>query len=86
MRKIYGNILKKCFYRNLVQARVRMELTQSKMADKLAMDDRSYINLEHGKSCCSAVTLVLFLLYCCDSSAFLEEMRYEIEKASETAA
>lgn len=65
MRKTYHKILKSCFHSSLVRTRAALELTQSQMAEKLAMDDRSYINLDHGKNCCSALTLVLFLIYCC---------------------
>ena len=63
MRKTYRNILKHYFYVNLVYTRTAKGLTQSEMAEKLAMDDRSYIDLDHGKTCCSAVTLALFLVY-----------------------
>lgn len=80
MRKTYYKILKSCFHSNLVQARAALKLTQSQMAERLAMDNRSYISLDHGENCCSAITLVLFLLYCCyDPLQFLEELRNAIE-------
>lgn len=87
MRKQYHKILKSCFHSSLVHTREAMELTQSQMAGILAMDDRSYISLDHGKNCCSAVTLALFLIYCCrDPVKFLEELRNAIEKGNNNAA
>ena len=74
MRKTYRKALAKCFNQVLVRTRMEQALTQSQMAEKLAMDERSYIDLDHGKSCCSAVTLALFLIYCCgDPLGFLGE-------------
>ncbi|MBP3633362.1 MAG: hypothetical protein J6J43_02175 [Oscillospiraceae bacterium] len=47
------------------------------MAEKLAMDERSYNDLDHGKNCCSNVTLALFLTQVCeDPQTFLEELRH----------
>jgi len=58
--------------------------TQSKMAERLAMDERSYIDLDHEKTCCSAITLALFLVYiCADVDAFLKELRCAFEFESE---
>ena len=75
MRRIYRNILKKQFHLQLIHIRETNGLTQSQMAEKLSMDDRSYIDLDHGKTCCSAVTLALFLVYVChDVQKFLEEL------------
>ena len=80
MRKMYHKILKSCFHSSLVRTRTVMDLTQSQMAERLSMDDRSYINLDHGKNCCSATTLALFLIYCChDPLAFLGELKNAIE-------
>lgn len=57
------------------------------MAEKLHMDDRSYSDLDTGKSCCSAVTLVLFLIYvCADAESFLKELRIAFETGTENAA
>ena len=62
MRKAYHAILKTFFHQYLLHTRAATGLTQSQMAERLAMDDRSYIELDHGKSCCSAITLALFLI------------------------
>lgn len=87
MRKIYQKALKNCFYHVLVRTRAEQALTQSQMAERLAMDERSYIDLDHGKSCCSAVTLALFLVYCChDPLGFLGEFKNAIETEIDPAA
>ena len=87
MRKTYRNVLKHRFHISLGNTRNALGLTQSQMAEKLAMDDRSYIDLDHGKSCCSAVTLALFLVYVCeDAVGFLEDLRHAFEDESNRAA
>ena len=41
---------------------------------------RARVDLEHGESCCSAVTLALFLMYFCQEPlVFLEGLRYAFE-------
>lgn len=81
MRKQYTNILKNFFRKKLIITRPRLRLTQEQMAQRLYMDDRSYIALEHGKSCCGAVTLSLFLIYCCDDPVvFLSELKEAFEQ------
>lgn len=87
MRRIYRNALKHHFHIQLIHIRAVTGLTQSEMAEKLAMDERSYIDLDHGKTCCSAVTLALFLVYVCDDvQGFLEELRHALETALHQAA
>lgn len=64
-----------------------MKYTQSQMAALLVMDDRSYSELDHGKSCCSALTLILYLIYCCDNPlAFLESLQKILEALEDDAA
>lgn len=87
MRRIYRNALKHHFHTHLVHIRSVNGMTQAEMASKLAMDDRSYIDLDHGKTCCSAVTLALFLVYVCDDiHGFVEELRHAFEAAIDQAA
>lgn len=87
MRKLYCAILKKHFCKALIHARGQKKLTQAKMARLLCMEERSYIDLEHGKTCCSAITLALFLVYACeDAGKFLKELRLALESASDRAA
>ena len=55
-------------------------MTQTQMAGRLSMDPRSYVELDQGKSSCSALTLALFLIYVCkDSDTFLEKLRIALE-------
>lgn len=87
MRKRYREILKKWFQNKLIHYRYVSYVTQSDMAEKLAMDERSYIDLEHGKTCCSAVTLALFLTLCSDDPAeSLRELRSAFEAGIYEAA
>ncbi len=87
MRKTYHQILKDRFHIRLIRARVRLEMTQAQMAERLYMDERSYSDLDTGKSCCSAVTLALFLVYVCeDVNGFMEELRHAFEAGSENVA
>lgn len=80
MRKIYHEILKTCFHTNLIQSRDALGLTQAEMAEILAMDERSYSDLDLGKSCCSNITLALFLARVCkDPEKFLEDLRHAFE-------
>lgn len=81
MRKHYKKALKLFFHRKVFCARVDMNISQEEMAQRLAMTCRSYIDLDHGKSCCSAVTLALFLIYICDDPlATLEELQLALEE------
>lgn len=87
MRKLYHTILKAHFHTALVRTREARKLTQLQMSQLLSMDERSYIDLDHGKSSCSAITLVLFLIYVCDDAqGFLEELRNAIEAENDQAA
>ena len=56
MRKHYNNILKKFFWLKLIKSRAKLHLTQAQMSRKLIMEERSYIELDHGNACCSALT------------------------------
>lgn len=87
MRKICRDVLKHHFHIQLVHVRTANGMTQAEMAERLSMDDRSYIDLDHGRTCCSAVTLALFLVYVCeDVPGFLEELRDAFETAFRQAA
>lgn len=87
MRMIYRNTLKRWFRAELVRYRNLERTTQSEMSERLAMDERSYIDLEHGKTCCSAVTLALYLTLCCDDPArSLEELRRALGRSVDGVA
>lgn len=80
MRNQYRNVLKKFFYEEISRTRYDLGISQEKMAERLALASRTYVDLDHGKTCCSEVTLALFLIYVCpDPQKFLEELRYAFE-------
>ena len=80
MKKRYKTVMQKHFRDYLLQTRGGLQLTQAKMAKMLLMEDRSYAALESGESCCGALTLALFLIYCCNDPAdFLEGLRKAME-------
>lgn len=57
------------------------------MAEQLIMDERSFINLDHGKSGCSALTLALYLIYYCEEpKEYLDELRQALEDADNHVA
>lgn len=63
---------------------MQQDMTQVEMAERLCMDERSYIDLEHGKNGCSVVTLMLFLMYECSAvDDFLRELRDIFEEAND---
>lgn len=74
------NVLKSFLHEQLVKTRFQLGLTQEEMAEILAMDTRSYIELDHGNNACGTLTLILFLLYCCDDpNKLLDELRKLLE-------
>lgn len=87
MRKQYRKILKTFFCNKVLYTRDAIGISQEEMAHILAMAPRTFINLEHGKNGCSALTLALFLIYICKNpAAFLEELRNAFEADSDKAA
>lgn len=87
MRKHYTNILKAIFCEQLLHRRADLEISQEEMAHRLVMACRTYVDLEHGKTCCSALTLALFLIYlCADPLAFLKELQNAFENSDKRAA
>lgn len=87
MRKQYTKVLKLFFHNKLFYTRETLGITQEEMAHRLAMAARTYIDLDHGKTCCSALTLALFLIYVCtDPVIFLEELRNAFETTDTQAA
>lgn len=68
--------------KQLAQVRFKNKLTQDKFAEMLMINPRSYSNLENGKSCCCALTLMFFLVFCCDDvQGFIDKLRPIILKA-----
>jgi len=87
MRKLYEDTLKSFFHENLFRRRTELGLTQEETAHRLAMGSRSYIDLDHGKSSCSGLTLARFLIYICDDPlTFLDKLRHAFESKESNAA
>lgn len=83
MRSHYKQVLKVYFHDKVFRARVELDISQEEMAHRLGLSCRSYVDLDHGESCCSAVTLVVYI--CNDPGLFLEELRYAFETVRATA-
>ena len=86
-RTYYTSIFKTFFHEKLFRRRVESDITQEEMAGRLVMASRTYVDLDPGKTGCSALTLALFLIYiCADAKIFLEELRDAFENGSNKAA
>ena len=62
--------------------RTANHFTQEQMAELLRISPRSYFDIEHGKYCCSAITLIFFMLILSKAEVldFLEEFRKRAER------
>lgn len=56
--------LKNGFKNELIAKRTELDLSQEKMAERLDISLRSYSDLEHGISFCSALSLINFVNNC----------------------
>lgn len=81
MREIYKQAMKDVISKDFYKTRSELGLTQDKMSEKLMLSCRSYIDIEHGASLCGSLSLMLYLLYCCQNPMmFLDEMRIALDK------
>ena len=67
-------------------ARTRKDakLTQAAFSEILMVDTRSYVDLEHGRNLCGALTFVLYLVFLCkDADDFVQELRKIILDAAD---
>ena len=58
----YKLLLQKQFSRQVKALRQERNLTQEEMSEQLHITSRAYSDLERGRSCCSALALLFFLL------------------------
>lgn len=58
------DLLKNSFKNELIAKRTELDLSQEKMAECLDISLRSYSDLEHGVSFCSALSLINFVNNC----------------------
>ena len=87
MRKTYQKALQRYFRSNILLYRGTLRLTQSQMAERLCMDERAYSDLDRGKTCCSAVTLALYIAFLCeDVQKFVEGLRNAFNADKNSAA
>ena len=85
MRNHYKQVLKVYFHDKVFRAGVELNISQEEMAHRLGLSCRSYVDLDHGESCCSAVRLAVFLVFICkDPGLFLEELWYAFEAVRAT--
>jgi len=71
MREYLNTLLKAEIHAQLVKTRMNLGLTLSEMAERLMMDVRSMIDLDHGKYSCSLLSFVLYLHCVCEHPAQL---------------
>lgn len=84
MRKIYSAIMKEVTYKNLTAYKTKNKCTIAKLAEILSIDPRSCSDICRGKSAFSALSLIRYLIYCCDDvDALLAEMKQRFESAEE---
>lgn len=57
--------LRRFFSDTMLFTRDELNLTQMEFAEELGIDRRSYIDIEHSKSFCCALTLLIYLCYFC---------------------
>ena len=88
MRRQYKQRMQQFLASQLMLFRTEQNLTQEKMAEKLAISPRAYIDLEHGKYACSMITCLLFLVRLKDEAVLqlLRECRNLVDDADQDAA
>lgn len=85
MRNEMEAILKEAFKELALKTRYERGLTQNKMSKALVMSERSYEDIERGKTGCGALTVVLLLMEIDDPILFLNSLKKKLEKAYEMA-
>lgn len=85
MRNEMEAILKETFKELALKTRYERGLTQNKMSRALVMSERSYEDIERGKTGCGALTVVLLLMELDDPILFLNGLKKKLERAYEMA-
>ena len=81
MRKNIEAVYKDTFRDIALKTRFDLDFTQAKMSEALLMSERSYEEIESGRSACGAVTAMLLLLYVEHRDEVLDELKTSMEKA-----
>ncbi len=66
-----------------LKTRYRLGLTQGRMAERLAMSETSYSDIETGIYMCGTLTTILLLQEQDDPNEFLRELKAKFEKLYE---
>lgn len=79
---IYTKQLQSTLSRKAYEVRKKRKISQQSMAECLRIDTRSYCDLEHGRYCFSAPSLILLELMMTEMELllFLEELQNAIQK------
>lgn len=85
MRNEMEMVLKQKFRNLALKIRYEQGLTQSEMSKALVMSERSYEDIERGKSGCGALTIVLLLMKVDNPLIVLDDLRMKLEKAYDMA-
>ena len=90
MRTPFQNDLKAHLRAELLHTRTDLRESQEKMAERLGISVRAYVDLERGKSCCSLVTYLFYLRYCSKNAQqmkeIVSEMNFQLKLREEDAA
>lgn len=85
MRKTAHTVIKENLRKQISETRVKNNWTKRKMAEMLAMDDRSYSDIEKGISACSTVTLIIFIIFVLEDSTQKDDLFEDLRKKLEAA-
>jgi len=83
MRQFMEELLKEELRILALNTREQLNLTQSKMAEKLVMCDHSYSYIEIGQNMCGTLTAFLLLSTLEDPNAFITKTKEKLEKLSQ---
>lgn len=87
MRSKYTEQLKAICRKHIVSVRLSNKISQAKMSEMLMMDLRSYADIENGKSCCSLLTFILFVIcFCIDANDIINEIKIAFEELNNDVA
>lgn len=85
MRAEMEAILKETFRDLALKLRYDRKITQYMMAEALVMSERSYEDIECGRSACGALTICLLLMECEDANEFLADLRVKFDEVYSSA-
>lgn len=85
---IYNNLVKEFLCGYIIFTRKSLGLTKEQMSEYLRVAPRSYMDLEKGKFCLSAPSLMFFMLHLQDEEAviMLHRFRETVDREDQNAA